>query len=155
MIERSQKFDTSVITKGKLEVREKISSRSCKGGMRGRGLINIPLRSFTSKRTLKKPKTDRVIGDGVRRTPHVERSNMVCRIFSSKTFKLGDVGRELGWHSRPTRIMVYGVIDQLVKIKKIEAYHIREQWSSCDSSCCGPTSSIPSIRVGATTSIRS
>ena len=70
-------------------------------------MINIPLISFASKRTLEQPKTDRVIGNGVRQTPHVERSNMVCRILSSKTFKLGDVRRELGWHSRPTSIVVY------------------------------------------------
>ena len=55
---------------------------------------------------------------------------MVCRIFSSKTFKLGDVGREFGWHNRATRIMVYRVIDQIVKIGKTEAFHIREKGRS-------------------------
>ena len=38
---------------------------------------------------------NRVINNVVRRTPHVEISNMVCRIISSKTFKLGDVRRSL------------------------------------------------------------
>ena len=140
MTERSQEFGTSVIMKGKLEVRQKSPGKSRKGGMRGRGLINIPLRSFTSKRRLEQPKTDRVIGNRVRRTPHAKRSNMICRIFTSKTFKLRDVGRELGWHSSPSNIMVYRVIYQLVKIKKTEACHIGEQGSSWDSSCCGPTS---------------
>ena len=55
---------------------------------------------------------------------------MICRIFSSKAFKLGDIGRELGWQSRPTSVMVYRVIDQLVKIGKTEACHIGEQGSS-------------------------
>ena len=94
---------------------------SHKISMRGRGLVNIPLRSFSSKRTLEQSKTDKVIGDGIKRTPHVERSIMACRIFSSKTFKLGDVGRELGWHSRPTSVMAYRVIDQLVKIENTES----------------------------------
>ena len=102
MTKRGQEFSTSVVTKGKLEIRQKGSGKSRKGGMRGRGLINIPLRSFTCKRTLEQLKTDRVIGNGVRRTAHVEISNMICRIFSSKTFKLGDVRRELGRHSRKT-----------------------------------------------------
>ena len=78
--------------------------------MRGEGLVNIPLRSFSSKRTLEQSKMDRLIGDGVRRTPHVKISNMFCRIFSNKTFKLGDVKRELGRHSRLTSVMVYRVI---------------------------------------------
>ena len=93
-------------------------------------MVNVPLRSFSSKRRLEQPKVDRVIGDGVRQTPDVERLNMACRIFSSKTFKLGDVGRELHWHSRPTSVIAYGVIYQLVKIGKTEACHIGEQGSS-------------------------
>ena len=91
MTKRSQKFDTSVITKGKLEVRQKSSGKSRKGGMRGSGLINIPLRSFTSKHSLEQPKTDKFIGNGIRQTPHVERSNMISRILSNKTFELWDV----------------------------------------------------------------
>ena len=51
---------------------------------------------------------------------------MICRIFSSKAFKLGDVRRKLGQHSRPTSVMVYRVIDQLVKIGKTEACDIGE-----------------------------
>ena len=85
----------------------------------------------------------------------MEISNMVCRIFYSKTFKLGDVGRELGWNSRPTRVMVYGFIYQLVKIGKTEACHIGEQGNSWSRSCCGSTSSIPIIRARATTCVRS
>ena len=50
--------------------------------------------------------------------------------------------------------MVYGVINQLAKIGKTEAYHIREKESSLDSSWWGPTSSIP-IKVRDTTSVRS
>ena len=121
MMEGGQELGPSVVMKGKLEIRQKIPGKSRKFGMRRRGLINLPLRSFTCKHLLEQPKMDRVIGNGVRCTPHVERSNLICRIFSSKTFKLGDVGRELGRHSRPTSIMVYRVIDQLVKIGKIEA----------------------------------
>ena len=77
MMEKSQNFGTSVITKGKLEVRQKILGKSHKGGMRGRGLINIPLKFFTCNHTLEQLKTDRVIGNGVGRIPHVERSNMI------------------------------------------------------------------------------
>ena len=154
-MERGQKFSTSVITKGKLEVRQKSSGKGRKSSMRGGGLVNIPLRSFSSKGTLEQPNIDKVIGDGIRRKPHVERSNMICRICSSKAFKLGDVGMELGQHSRPTSVMAYRVIYQLVKIRKTKAYHIGEKGRSRDSSCCGPTSSIPNIRSGATTSVRS
>ena len=60
---------------------------------------------------MEQPKTNRVIGNGVRQTPNVERSNMICSIFSSKTFKLGDVGRELGQHSRPTSVIMEGKLE--------------------------------------------
>ena len=64
--ERGKNLSTNVITKGKLEVRKKISRKSRKSSMRGGGLVNIPLRSFSSKCTLEQLKTDRVIGDGIR-----------------------------------------------------------------------------------------
>ena len=80
---------------------------------------------------------------------------MICRIFSSKALKLGDVRRELSWHSRPTSIMVYRVIYQLVKVREAEAFHEEVQGCSRGSVCCGPTSGIPSMRSRVTTSIRS
>ena len=72
---------------------------------------NIPLRSFVGKHALEQSKTDGVIGDGIKGAPHVERSDMVRGIFASKAFKLGNVGGELGWHSRLTNILAYRIID--------------------------------------------
>ena len=54
-------------------------------------MVDIPLGSFSSKHMLEQSKMEKVIRDGVRRTPHVKIMNMVSRILSSKTFKLGDV----------------------------------------------------------------
>ena len=118
--------------------------------MRGSGLINIPLRSFTNKRSLEQLKTDRFIGNGFRQAPHVERSNMICRIFSSKAFKLGDVGRELGQHSKPTSIMVYRFVYQLVNIEDAES-----KGTTGVVSVVVPLVVFQSMRVGVTTSIRS
>ena len=59
-------------------------------------MINIPFRSFTSERALEQSKMDGVISDGIGGKPHVEISNMVRGIFTSKAFKLGNVGGELG-----------------------------------------------------------
>ena len=89
------------------------------------GLVNIPFRSFARKRALEQPKTDGIIGNGIGRTPHVERSDMIGWIFSSKAFKLRDVRGELGWHSRPTNIVADRVIDQLIEIGEAEAYDVR------------------------------
>ena len=44
---------------------------------------------------------------------------MICRIFSSKAFKLGDVKRELGRHSRPTSVMVYRVMINWLKSRRL------------------------------------
>ena len=66
MIERFQEFGTNVIAKGKLELRQKSPGKSHKSSMRGGSLVNIPLRSFSGKRMLEQPKTDRVIGNGGR-----------------------------------------------------------------------------------------
>ena len=66
MTERGKRFTTSVITKGKLEVRHKNPHESFKISMRRGGLVNIPLRRFSSKHTLEQPKTDEIIDDGVR-----------------------------------------------------------------------------------------
>ena len=90
------------------------------------GLINIPFRSFVGKRALEQMKTDGVIGDGIGGTPHVERSDMVGGIFTSKAFELGNVGGELGWHSRPTNIVMNRIINQLIEIGETKASHIRE-----------------------------
>ena len=60
------------------------------------GLVNIPFRSFAGKRALEQLKADGIIGNGIGGTPHVERSDMVGWIFSSKAFELRDVGGELG-----------------------------------------------------------
>ena len=88
------------------------------------GLVNIPFRSFAGKRALEQMKTDGVIGNGIGGTPHVERSNMIGWIFSSKAFKLRDVRGELGWHSRPTNIVADRVIDQLIEIREAEACNV-------------------------------
>ena len=85
------------------------------------GLVNIPFRSFAHKHVLEQPKMDGIIGNGIRGTPHVERSDMVDWILSSKAFELRDVRGELGWHSRPTNIMADRVIDQLIEIGEAEA----------------------------------
>ena len=90
------------------------------------GLINIPFGSFAGKRALEQTKTDGVIDDGIRGTPHVERSDMVRGILASKAFKFGNVVGELGWHSRPTNIVANRIINQLIEIKETEASHIRE-----------------------------
>ena len=89
------------------------------------GLVNIPFRSFASKRALEQSKMDGVIGDGIGGTPHVERSNVIGWIFSIKALKLRDVGGQLGWHSGPVSIVVNGVIDQLMEIGEAEACNVR------------------------------
>ena len=91
------------------------------------GLVNIPLRSFNGERALEQLKTDGVIGNGIGGTLHVERSNMIGWIFSSKAFELRDVEGEIGWHSRPTNIVADRVIDQLIEIGEAEACDVREQ----------------------------
>ena len=48
---------------------------------------------------------------------------MVGGILSSEAFKLGNVGGELGWHSRPTNIMADRIIYQLIEIRETEACH--------------------------------
>ena len=98
------------------------------------GLVNIPFRSFIGKCALEQPKTDGIIGNGIGGTPHVERSDMVGWIFSSKAFELRDVGGELGWHSRPTNIVADRVIDQLIEIGEAEACDVWEQRCSRGSS---------------------
>lgn len=99
---------------------------------------------------------DRIIGNGIGRTPHVERSNMIGGMFSSKAFKLGNVKGELGWHSRPTNIVADRVIDQLIEIGETEASHVREQGDGRSSSCGGSASSSlgSSARITATVSPR-
>ena len=79
---------------------------------------------------------------------------MIGWIFSSKALELGNVGGELGWHSRPTNIMADRVIDQLIEIGETKAYHVGEQGDNHGSSCGGSASSIPNIRAGVTTSVR-
>ena len=94
--------------------------------MGGGGLFNIPFRSFVCKRALEQSKTNGIISNGMGGTPHVERSDMVGGILSSKAFKLGNVGGELGWHSRPTNIMADRIIDKLIEVGETEAGHIRK-----------------------------
>ena len=69
---------------------------------------------------------DGAIGDGIRGAPHVERSDMIGGIFTSKAFELGNVGGELGWHSEPTNIVADRVINQLIEVGETKAGHIRE-----------------------------
>ena len=87
-------------------------------------MVNIPFRSFASKCALEQSKTDGVIGDGIGGTPHGERSNMVRGIITSKAFELGNIGGELGWHSRPTDIVADRIINQLIEVRETEAGHI-------------------------------
>ena len=117
-------------------------------------MVNIPFRSFAGKRALEQMKTDGVIDNGIGGTPHVERSDTIGWIFSSKAFELRDVRGELGWHSRPTNIVVDRVIDQLIEIREAEACHVREQGCSRGSSCGGFASSSPGIRAGIPASVR-
>ena len=86
--------------------------------------VNIPFRIFSGKHALEQTKTDGVIGNGIGGTPHLERSDMIGWIFSSKAFELRVVGGELGWHSRPTNIVVDRVIDQLIEIGEAEACNV-------------------------------
>ena len=122
--------------------------------MRGSGLINIPLRICAFKRALEQSKMDGIISDGIGGTPHVEISDMVRGIFTSKVFEHGNVGGELGWHNRPTNIVVDRIIDQLIEIGETEACHEGEQGSSLGSSYGCSASNNPSIRAGVSTSIR-
>ena len=89
-------------------------------------MINIPFGSFVGKRVLEQTKTDGVIGDGIGRTPHVERSDMVRGIFTSNAFELGNVRGEPSWHSRPTNIVADRIINELIEIGETEASHIRD-----------------------------
>ena len=84
----------------------------------------------------------------------MEISDMVGGIFGSKAFELGNVGGKLGWHSRPTNIMLNRVINDLIEVGETEASHIREQRDSWGSSRGGSTSNSPSIRVGVAASVR-
>lgn len=85
--------------------------------MRCGRLVYIPFWSVSSERALEDSKTNGVIGNGVGRTPHVEGVDMVGRILSSITLKFWDVLGKLSQHSKPTSILVYGVIYQLAKIR--------------------------------------
>ena len=110
-------------------------------------MIDIPFRSFSGKRVLEQAKTNGVIGDGIGGTPHVERSDMVRGIFTSKAFELGNVRGEIGWHSRPTNIVVDRIVDQLIEIWDIEPSHIREQRGSRGRSRSGSTGNRPNSRT--------
>lgn len=93
-------------------------------------MINIPFRRFAGKRALEQTKTNGVIGDGIGGTRHVEISNLVRGVFTSKAFKPGNVRGELGWHSRPTNIVEDRIIHQLIEVGETETGHIREQRGS-------------------------
>ena len=117
-------------------------------------MFNIPFRSFLGKCALEQSKTNGVISNGIGGTPHVERSDMVGGIFTSKAFELGNVGGELGQHSRPTNVVVDRVIDQLIEIGEAEACDVRQQGYGRGGSCGGFASSSSGIRAGSTTSVR-
>ena len=53
-------------------------------------MFNIPFRSVACKRALEKSKTYGVGGNGIGGTPHMEGSDMVGGIFTSKAFELGN-----------------------------------------------------------------
>ena len=84
----------------------------------------------------------------------MERSDVIGWIFSSLAFELRDVGRELGWHGRPTNIVADRVIDQLIEIREAEACNVRQQGGGRGSSCGGFASSQAGIRAGRTPSVR-
>ena len=84
----------------------------------------------------------------------MERSDMIGWIFSSLAFEFRDVGRELGWHGRPTNIVADRVVDQLIEIGEAEACNVRQQWGGRSRSGGGSASSRASIRAGRTASVR-
>ena len=84
----------------------------------------------------------------------MERSDMIGWIFSSKAFKLRDVGGELGWHSRPTNIVADRVINQLIEIGEAEACNVQQQGYGRGSSCGGSASSDSGIRAWSTANVR-
>ena len=45
---------------------------------------------------------------------------MICGIFSRTTFKIGDVGRNLGRHNGPIWVMKNGVIDELAELGRLK-----------------------------------
>ena len=126
MLKGSQELRASIVSERELEVRKKGLGKSLKGGMGRGGLFNIPFRSFAGERALEQTKMDGVIDNGIGRTPHVERSDMIGWIFTIKALKLRDVGGDLGWHSKPISIVVNGVIDQLMEIGEAEACNVRQ-----------------------------
>ena len=79
---------------------------------------------------------------------------MVGGIFASKAFELGNVGKELGGHSRLTNIVADRIIDQLIEIRETKTYHIGEKRDSRGSSRGGSVSNSPNIRAEVATSVR-
>jgi len=45
---------------------------------------------------------------------------MICGIFSRITFKIGDVGRNLGRHNWPIWVMKNGVVDELAELRRLK-----------------------------------
>ena len=73
---------------------------------------------------------------------------MVGGIFTRKAFELGNVGGELGWHSRPTNIVADRIVDQLIEIEETETSPIREKRDSRGRSRSGSVGNGPSSRTG-------
>jgi len=122
--------------------------------MGGSGLFDIPFRSFAGKRALEQTKTDGVIGNGIGGTPHVERSDVICWIFSIKALELRDVRGQLGGHSELGSIVVNGVINQLMEIGEAEACNVRQHRGGRGSVCGGSARSRAGIGAGRTASVR-
>ena len=78
----------------------------------------------------------------------MEGFDMVGGILTSKAFKHGNVGGELGWHSRPTNIVADRIINQLIEVGETKANHIREQWGSRGRSRTGSTRNKTSSSIG-------
>ena len=154
MLKGSQELRASVVSERELEIGRKSLGKGHKGGMGRGGFFNIPFRSFAGKRALEQTKMDGVIGNGIGRTPHVERSDMIGWIFSSLAFEFRDIGRELGWHGRPTNIVADRVVDQLIEIGEAEAYNVWQQRGGRGCSCGDSASSRAGIRAGSTASVR-
>lgn len=62
------------------------------------GLVNIPFHRSTYQFALKEMKEEQILGYGVGRETHAERSNVVSGVFSWITLKLGDILEKFGWH---------------------------------------------------------
>lgn len=76
---------------------------------------------------------------------------MIGGVFSRITFKLGNVGRNLGEHGRPILIMEKGIIDKLVEIGEAQASHIGKQGRISGHTCKGSSYRVTLFKTLVTT----